>query len=408
MAEHLILRIADSADQADMVLVNDDGQLLAQPETVSLTTAAEHASNRQVTVLLPATEIVCCQAELPAANPSRLRQMLPFSLEDEFAADIEELHFAPGARTDDDKLRVSVISRDRLRFWLGALQAAGITARRIVSEADAVPDTPGSTTLFVEGSRILGRRAGSASFQFENLPLPELSQLLEHEAEDSDDLGRFVLCIESASLVARRAEIDQWRASINELEIRELTDGALPHLAATLIAQPGTNLLQGGFASRSDLFAVFRPWRTAAGFLLALVAFSMVSKATEVWKLSRDDTALQTEARNICSASYSSSNLPSCEGEMIRRLASTASGSGGGSGFLEVMSIVGGAAGDALQIENIGYRDGVLVLQVIVPSIPILESFVQGISGAGPYNALPGTTQSVDSGYAVRVEIVQT
>lgn len=389
-----------------MALVNDDGQLLAKPETVSLATAAERTGDRQVTVLLPATEIVCCQAELPAANPSRQRQMLPFSLEDEFATDIEELHFAPGERTDDDMVRVSVISRDRLRFWLGALQAAGIRARRIVSEADAVPDTPGSTMLFIAGTKILGRRAGSAAFLFEDLTLSELSQLLENEAADSDDAGRVVLCMDSESLAARQAEIDQWRNSVEELEIRELTDGMLPHLATSLIAQPGTNLLQGDFASRSDLLAVFRPWRTAAGFLLALIAFSMVGKAAEVWKLSRDDAALQTEAGMICSASYSSSDLSSCEGEMMRRLANTSGGSGGSSGFLEVMSIVGAAAGDSLQIENIGYRDGVLVLQVIVPSIPFLETFVQNVSGAGPFSALPGTTQSVDSGYAVRVEIV--
>jgi hypothetical protein len=72
---------------------------------------------------------------------------------------------------------------------------------------------------------------------------------------------------------------------------------------------------------------------------------------------------------------------------------------------MQILSIIGAAADDALQIQNIGYRDGAMVIEVIVPGIPSLEAFVQAVSGAGPYTAVPGTTRSVDGGYQARVEI---
>jgi general secretion pathway protein L len=363
--------------------------------------------DRQVLVLLPARELVSCLVEIPVANPSRLRQMLPFSLEDEFAADIEDLHFAPGERNAEGLLAVTAISKERLRFWLGTLRAAGIDPRQVLSEADAAADTPGTVTLYLEGRNILGRRPGAAPFLFGELTLDELWQLLQSESTDADDLSRVVLFVDPTTRGERQAEIDQWRSRVADLDIKELSDGCLPRLAASAVSQQGPNLLQGEFATRSDFSAILRPWRAAAGFLLALIAFSLVGKTAEVWKLSHDDAELTAEASIICAQSYLSPQLDSCEGEMLRRLVSTSQGGGGNRGFLEIMSVIGANAGNALQIENIGYRDGVMVLEIRVPSIPYLETFVQGISGAGPFNALPGTTEAVDGGFEVRVEIVR-
>jgi general secretion pathway protein L len=394
-------------DQASMVVVNDDGRLLAEPETVSLASVSRMVGDRLVVALLPARELVSCLAEVPASSPSRLRQMLPFSLEDEFAADIEDLHFAPGERNADGLLAVSAISKERLRFWLSALKSAGIEPSQVLSEADAVADTPGTVTLYLEGRKILGRRPGAAPFQFEELTLDELWRLLESESEDTRDLSRVVLFVDSQAQHARQEEIERWRERLEDLDVRELPDGCLPRLAASLVAQPAPNLLQGEFGTRSDFAVILRPWRAAAGFVLALIAFSLVGKTAEVWKLSRDDAQLAAEANIICAQSYLSPQLDRCEAEMSRRLVNTSQGGGGNSGFLEIMSVVGANAGNALQIENINYRNGVLVIEVVVPSIPYLESFVQGVSGAGGYNALPGRTEAVDAGYEVRVEIVR-
>lgn len=389
MAEHLFISMGDSPDQATMVVLNADGQLLARPERVPLSVAAERAADRQVTVLLPARDIVSCTASLPSAPQARLRQMLPFTLEDEFAGDVEELHFAAGERNDADRLAAAVIARGRFEFWLDALRSAGIAAKRIVSRADAVPDTPGVVTLFLEGPRILGRRPRAAPFAFEELALAELWQLLAAEKEDTGDLGRVVLFADPETLAARKAEIDAWRPALEQLDIKELEDGCLPRLAANLLHQPGTNLLQGPYAPRSSYAALARPWHRAAGLLLAVVALGLVGKGALAFKLGRDESRLLEEITAVCAASYSSSELNACRLEMRRRLdAAGQTAAGGAAGFLGIQAVVAEAGGGVMRMQSMSYRDGVLSLDFLAPGPQFVASFSEAVRDTGRYQVI--------------------
>ena len=290
MAEHLFLRFGDSTDRVAVARLNADGQLLGRPETMDLAAAAARCDGALVTVLLPAREIVSCTASLPATSVTRQRQMLPFSLEDEFAGDVDDLHFALGSSNDAGAFAVSVIDRRKLGRWLEALGAAGIVARRIFSEADGVADTPGVTTLYLENDRIFGRRPGGAPFVFDELALPDVWKLLQSERDEQADLGEVVLLVDSETLRSRGDEIDAWRAGVANVNLKELADGALPRLAATLVFREGPNLLQGRFAPKSNYASLLRPWRVAAGFVVAVVASPLSARQPKRGSSSRTTT----------------------------------------------------------------------------------------------------------------------
>ena len=408
MAEHFFIRLSDGTDQATVVALNADGHLLRGPDAIPLSAAAGRAGDMAVTVLLPARDLVSCLASVPAASPARLRQMLPFSLEDDFAGDVEELHFAAGERNDNDELAVSVIAREKLELWLGMLRSAGIEPRRVCSEADGVPDTPGAVTLFVEGRRILGRRPRGAPFAFEELGLPEIWRLLEAERADSDDLGHAVLFVDRRTQSERRDEIEGWRAGVGEVNIRELPDGILPKLAASLVFESGANLLQGDYATRSNLLALARPWRAAAFFALALIGVSVLGTAAEYYKLNRDEARLTAEATQICASSYDMPQLPRCLIEMARRLADAGQPtSGGGRGFLPMLAAVAGAAGNAMAITGISYRDRVMTLEVQIPDASYLEAFGQRLSAGDDYaHETQNSVNQPDGSLQSRVRIV--
>jgi general secretion pathway protein L len=357
-------------------------------------------------VLLPAREIVSCTASLPATNVTRQRQMLPFSLEDEFAGDVDELHFALGSANDAGSFAVSVIDRQRFGHWLGALGGAGIVARRIFSEADGVADTPGVTTLFLENGRIFGRRAGGAPFAFDELALPEVWALLQSERDEQADLGEVVLFVDSETLRSRGEEIDAWRAGVANVNLKELADGALPKLAATLVFREGPNLLQGQYAPRSNYASLLRPWRAAAIFVIAVVAFTIAGKVAEAWKLNRDDDRLRADIDAICSTSYSIPETRSCLLEMQRRLAGSAQGGGAGTGFLETLAAIASASGDAIRIDGLSFRENVMLLDLIVPSVAFLDTFEDGVSAAGAFEVrlVSNTTQGEE--FKMRLNIV--
>lgn len=406
MTEHLFLRFGDSPDRVTVARLNADGQLLGMPESIDLATAAARCGGSLVTVLLPAREVVSCTASLPATSVTRQRQMLPFSLEDEFAGDVDELHFALGASNDAGVFAVSVIDRQALGRRLEALGAAGIVARRVFSEADGVADTPGVTTLFLEGGRILGRRPGGAPFVFDELTLPEVWQILQSERDEQADLGEVVLFVDSETLRSRGEEIDAWRAGVANVNLKELADGALPKLAATLVFREGPNLLQGRYASKSNYASLFRPWRAAAIFVVAVVAFTIAGKAAEAWKLKRDNDRLSADINAICSTSYGIPEARSCQLEMQRRLAGSTQGGGGSTGFLETLAAVASAGGDAVQIDALNYHDNVMELRLIVPSVAFMDTFEDGVSAAGAYDVREQSSTPEGDGYLTRVQIV--
>jgi len=407
VAEHLFLRLGDSADRVAVARLNADGQLLGRPETIDLAAAAARCEGALVTVLLPAREVVSCTAALPATNASRQRQMLPFSLEDEFAGDVDDLHFALGSSIDAGTYAVSVIERQRLDHWLATLGAAGIVARRIFSEADGVADTPGVTTLFLENGHTLGRRPGGAPFSFDELGLPEVWQLLQSERAEQADLGEIVLFVDSETLRSRGEEIDAWRARVANVNLKELADGALPRLAATLVFREGPNLLQGRFAPKSNYASLLRPWRVAAGLVVALVAFAILGKAAEAWKLKQDDDRVSADIDAICSTSYGLPDQRSCQLEMQRRIAGSAENAGSGTGFLETLAAVASASGDAASIDGIEFRENVMVLNIIVPSVAFLDTFKNGVSAAGPFDVrlVSNTTSNTADGEMVNLRL---
>lgn len=390
------------------MVLNGDGHVIESPESVPLSAVAGRCAGRQVTVLLPAQEIVCCIAQVPATSPARLRQMLPFSLEDDFACDIDQLHFAAGARSEGDAMAVSVIARDRLDAWIDALTNAAIEARGICSEADAVPDTPGSVTLFLEGRKILGRRPGGAPFCFEELTLSDLWGLLAAENDQSDDLRNVVLFIDRETREQRRDEIETWRQNAGEVNVMELADGCLPKLAAGLVFQSGTNLLQGDYAPRSNIRALARPWRAAASLAVFFLAFSVLGKGAEYFKLNSDRQQIDSEASAICAESYSSPQLSRCLVEMGRRLADYGQPiSAGGEGFLTTLAAVAESLDSAMSIDGIGYRDGIMTLELITPNVGYLDNFDQRLTETGRFaldiqNTVPDSNGSLSS----RVRIV--
>ena len=410
MAEHLFIRFRSAADLVTVATLNDDGHLLGRPEAMPIAAAANRAEGKQVTVLLPAEDFVSTVVNMPSASPSRLRQMLPYSLEDELAGDIEDLHFAAGERNANGELAVAVIAHERLRSWRDTLTAANIHPRRICSEADGVPDTPGSVMLFLEGRKILGRRPASAPFVFADMSLQDLWALLLAEREDRSDLDNVVLFVDPQTASERHQEIDAWREQIAHLNLKELTDGCLPKLAAGFVHGGGANLLQGAYAARSNYQTLARPWYAAAGLAVALVAFSMLGKGAELIKLGRQEASLTAEATAICSASYGSQRLPQCLAEMGRRLAGAgqAASSAGSGGFLRMLTTVAAALSDSMIVNNINYRDGGMAIELIVPNVSMLETFSATLAQGEQFASDVQTTRTgADGRTVVRVRVVE-
>src|SRR5687768_13299048 len=71
-------------------------------------------AGRRCTVLVDAIHVLVIEVLLPAAGQARLRQLVPFSLEESLAADIDQMAFAIGARLPSGATQVAAVATERI------------------------------------------------------------------------------------------------------------------------------------------------------------------------------------------------------------------------------------------------------------------------------------------------------
>jgi hypothetical protein len=133
-----------------------------------------------------------------------------------------------------------------------------------------------------------------------------------------------------------------------------------------------------------------------------------LGKGAEYFKLNSDRQQIDSEASAICAESYSSPQLSRCLVEMGRRLADYGQPiSAGGEGFLTTLAAVAESLDSAMSIDGIGYRDGIMTLELITPNVGYLDNFDQRLTETGRFaldiqNTVPDSNGSLSS----RVRIV--
>ena len=110
----------------------------------------------QLTVLVPAEDVLLLDVARMARSSQQLDQAVPFAIEDQLAAPVEQQHVAWAPANAPGRLRVAVASHERMAAWLTPLRAAGLEADALLPDALALPATDLPRALW-DGERALLR-----------------------------------------------------------------------------------------------------------------------------------------------------------------------------------------------------------------------------------------------------------
>src|SRR3981081_4010980 len=143
MADWLLLRLPRTPEEPATWLVADARGAPAGPAQAGpapagpVTRAAARAAGRRVCVLVPGTDVLLAEPDVPVRAGAKLQQLVPYALEEHLADDIDDLHFAIGRRTgDSSRVPVAVVARALLDEWLAMLRASGIEPEAIYPDRD--------------------------------------------------------------------------------------------------------------------------------------------------------------------------------------------------------------------------------------------------------------------------------
>ncbi len=376
MADSLFIRLGDDGDQAAWATFAPTGQLTSTVARGPLAAARAAAEGRRVVVLVSGTDVITTQAALPAASPARLRQIVPFSLEDSLADDVETLSFAVGGRLESGAAAVAIVAKTRMADWLASLDAAGIVPQALYSETEGVPDVPATLMLLLEGTRIYGRCSGRPAFVLDGFTLRQALDSVRAEGA-FEGVKHAVAYVDQTARPRFQAELAKLPDEFESAEAKLAADGLFVHFAATIAQRSPTNLLQGSYAPKSNWLELAKPWRIAASLLVAAGVLAFVLQGAEYWSLRRADAALGEQLTASCQRLVGANRASQCDAEVQKRLRESSAGSR--ETFLSTLDAVAAARIAQMRVGALSYRNQTMDLQLIVANVDELDAFAHSL-----------------------------
>ncbi len=339
----------------------------AKKASGDLREAALRSQGAKIVVLAPASPMMACVAELPPTPAARLRQALPYALEEQFAEDVERLHFAMGKRDSDGKLPVVALDRELMSRWQALFAANELRPHVMLNEALALPWNEGEWSLLLQEEALL-RIDATLGYAIPSTQLAAwLGVALQAQATPPSRV-----CVYDA----REGEGGEvWGEGLPGIEIAyEKVDSPLSLLARS---DPfsGINLLQGDFSRKEQLGRLWRPWQATAAMLGIWLLLQGGMAIGNYISLSARDAQLYAAIEQVYRDTFPEArNVVNPRVQMERELASMQGGGTGGA-FANLLAASGPVLGesDGLELRNLRYRQDELELELELKDLASLE-----------------------------------
>ncbi|MGM0593469.1 MAG: type II secretion system protein GspL [Pseudomonadota bacterium] len=329
---------------------------------------ADACAGEAVQLLAPATTMVTLQAPMPAMPAQRLRQALPYALEEQFAGDVEQMHFAHGPRDEAGNVPVVVVEDLLIQQWLALCEQAQLRPQGLYHEALSLPWSEGRWTLLLESERALLRTGAATGYA---LPGEQLGTLLQLAWEQRDPTT-----VEGVDIYDARGGEEPPLPTLTGAVVEQHRCESPLALLCRGCAQNPIDLMQGPYSRREKIGRFWAPWRATAVLLGLWLGLQAGLGIYGYLRLSGQDAELYSRTESIFRDAFPEvKNVVNPRVQMERRLQSLRSG-GGSSPFTRLMTGMGQALkeSDGVNLQGLRYRQGQLELELELDTLPQLDS----------------------------------
>lgn len=400
----LVLRLSADAGQAPEWVVTDaTGALL--PETAS--SLGEAAAGRRIALVVPAADVSLFSVALPPGNEQRLQQLAPFALEEQVSDDLDQLHFAVGARNaDTGQVPVAVAGRDSMRQWQEAAGALSLLPRALFAESDLVPVLPGHVTVVITRDLLILRNGEGRPVPFPaDDPELALTTLLGPGADLS--AVHVVVHAEPADWPRHEAAFDALRPRLASLRVQLLTSGLLSLYAQGIASSAPVNLLQGEFRPRGVYEVDWRRWRPAAAALAALLLLHVGGTLFEIHRLRAERARLDAEVERVYASIFPGQRPGATPRRALEaRLRAVADGGSPQGAMMPLLAALAAARQNVpnAKLESLTFKPGALQMKLSAPDASTLEQFSQQLRVAG-YTAQVTSGRQHEGGFEGQIDM---
>ncbi len=266
------------------------GELISQSGRSDLNTILSKKSGNAVVLVVPTEDIFLTTVNIPTRQSHKLKQAVPFVLEDQLVDDIERLHFAVGRADGSGERSVAVVARSKMEAWLQPFDSAGLKINQLVPDIFFVPYDENNWTLLLENDVALLRTARDGGYALPEADTLSLisGQLATLDAEEKP---------KPESLTVIDCQNSDGELSLDGLSIpvesRSCGSDVKQIYASGLLTRPDLDLLQGDFNRKEQIWRKLRPWRGVAALFVSTVVLNLVGWGIEYQRLVEIEQQLQ-------------------------------------------------------------------------------------------------------------------
>jgi len=410
MADWLLLRLPRNPQaEASWILADARGNAISAPQSGPLEQAAQRSAGRHVCVVVPGTDVLLTEPELPAKAGAKLAQIVPYALEEQLAEDIDELHFAIGKRnTDGPTTPVAVVALSLMDEWTSTLKAAGLAPEAMYVDSDLLPVNPGHAVALLEDDVVVVRPPVGSTISMPSDALAEALQLVKPGTlgDAAEGTGRgLILYTGAAEWQQYSPQVEAVRDQFDGIKVQLLTNGPLTLFAQQLPTAKPINLLQGRYTPQTTRAVGWQAWRVAAMLLAGLVALHALGKGAELFTLKSAEKKVDASIEQAFRAAMpGETNATNARKRMETKLVSVRGN--GGAGLLSALGAFAEARNSVpgTTIQAMSFHDGQLVLKMGAPDADALDRLSQLLRTSGWQADLTGSNVT-NGGYEGSIRI---
>lgn len=355
-----------------------DGQLVAI-DRASLASQESKLPSTPCKVIFSGQEVLMSSVDMPTRNAKKLRQAIPYALEEYLIAPPESLHFVLGPWASGNQATVAVIAHEDMQSLISLLKRLSLQPRAVIPVISLANDDPDVWSIYVDGDQgwlSLGNSSPNCSMMRtdrENIPVilrqvwaqtssearPIALRLSQAKQQDYQDIQ--MLCVELGL----------------EFEIAEIPSDMPAFWIKQSQQKSGINLLQGPYLSANPLRLNWRKWGLAAGLMMAVLFTQMASTWLELRDLKTQQTMVVAELDDIFAQTFPNARRVDVRRQMESALRVSASGPLANDS-MDLSSMINAVA-DVLQdesgviLEALRFQPGRLDLDLDLASLQVLE-----------------------------------
>lgn len=245
MQEKLIIYLhADDLTRPSWAVVDADNTIRQSAYRDSSEGLAQIAEEKDILVIVPASDVTLLTAKLPKMNRSRLAQALPFALEEQLVSEIEDLHFASGLHKEDGELPVAIVAHEKMQQWLAQLNVMQVKPNSMVPAMLALPFDEHVWHAFIQDMAIVrtGEYHGFVS---------DITNVVEFVDMAFETANMIPQCIHIHNYT-QQSYVNSITVPVKVKEDLLLPDKFMIDLARSVVRVPYIDLLQGSYAVKKS------------------------------------------------------------------------------------------------------------------------------------------------------------